>query len=391
MKRNIILFLYISGVIILFYYDFFAPPQQEQFVQLASSFLQGKLYFQSGTHDAAFNGGNYFWPLGPFSAVLLMPFVYIFGEFMRQGYLVFFLNILNAFLLFRIAKRLTGNFSNSIIISFAIIFSTAYLGIALIPWSWYFGQTVGFSLTILALEAYFFNRSWLIIGIYIALAFTTRVSLAFIAVFFILNLFYSELSNKIKIKRLILLTVPIIVSIIILGFYNYFRFGNPLETGYSITSQQWSDGPFKTNATLGGLWSLIHIPANLYSVFLKMPEPIFAPGTYIMQFPYLNVGGSGISILFTSFIFIWILFSDWRNKMVKSAGITALIILFAICGSFTNGGWQYGYRYAIDFYPFLFIILIYSFKRDVSYKFLTIVIAAFLLNLYFIDTLFYPK
>ncbi|MBI3103663.1 hypothetical protein HYZ05_01860 [Candidatus Daviesbacteria bacterium] len=387
MKKVIILFFYILGVSLLFYYDFFTPPQQEQFVKLAASFLQGKLYFLSPTFDAAINSGHYYWPLGPFPAILLMPFVYIFGDHMRQGYLLFFLNILNAFLLFRIAKKLSGNFVNSLIVSFAVSFSTAYLGIALIPWSWYYAQTVGFTLTLLALEAYFFNRSYLLIGSYIALAFSTRVSLIFTAVFFILNLFYSESSMKLKFRKLSILIIPIIISIMVLGFYNYARFGNPWETGYS---KQSLDGPVGAGRIFG-LWNIKHIPTNLYSMFLKMPDPLFIPRTNIMQFPYLKADGSGISILFTSPIFFWILFSNWKDKKVKFAGITALIMMFALWGSFSNGSWQYGYRYAIDSYPFASIILIYSFKKDVSYKFLTIAIVAFLINLYFINTIFYPS
>ncbi len=376
------------GVLLFVYYDLFTSPQQEQFVSLASSFLQGKLYFLSNTFDAALYKNRQYWPLGPFPAILLMPFVYIFGDHIRQGYLLFFLNLLNVLLLIRIAKKISGNLTKSIIISFAILFSTAYLGIALIPWSWYFAQIVGFTLTLLSLEAYFFNRSWLIIGIYLALAFITRISLIFTVIFFILNLSYCDLSKKIKFKNLTLLLLPIIISLILIGIYNSARFGNFLETGYSM--QEWNSGPVVANRTLG-VWSLIHIPANLYTMFLKMPEPIFIPGTHIMQFPYLRVDGSGLSILFTSSIFIWILFSNWKDKRVKFAGITTLLMMFAIFGSFTNGGWQYGYRYAIDFYPMLFIALLYSFKKNVSYKFLTLAIAGFLINLYFINMVFYSK
>lgn len=390
MKRTIILLVYILGIFAFFYYDFFSPPRQEQFVSLASSFLQGKLYFLSPTFDAAINNGHYYWPLGPFPAILLMPFVYVFGNLMKQGYLLFFLNLLNIFLLVRITKKLTGNIVNSLVISFAILFSTAYLGIALTPWAWYYAQTVGFTLTLLALEAYFFNRSWIIIGTFIALAYATRISLIFTALFFVLNLLYSDLSNKLKVKNLALLTGPIIISIAILGFYNFARFGNPAETGYSATVQPWDYGPGLTTRTLG-LWSLVHIPTNLYYMFLKMPEPIFIPGTYTLRFPYLKVDGSAISILFTSSIFIWILFSNWQDKKVKLAGLTALIMIFVLCGSFSNGSWQYGYRYAIDYYPFIFIILIYSFKKEVSYKFLAITAAVFLINLYFINTLFHPN
>lgn len=387
MKVALILFFYILGVFFLLYYSFFTPPQQEQFVALTHSFLQEKLYFTSAFHDIANYAGKAYWPLGPFPSVLLMPFVYLFGGNMKQGYLLFFLNIINIFLLFRIFKQLSGNLTNSLIISFAILFSTAYLGIALVNWSWYFAQTVGFTLILLALEAYFFNRSWSLVGIYIGLAYATRISLIFTSVFFVLNLFYSDLSNKAKLNKAAMLIIPIIASVIIIGLYNYERFGNPAETGYSM--QQWSGGPAVANRTLG-LWSLIHIPRNLYSMFLKMPAPVFIPGTEVLQFPYLQADGSGISILFTSPVFIWILFSNWRNKKVKFAAVTALITIFALSGSFSNGGWQYGQRYAIDFYPMLAVILLYSFKSDVSYKFLAVAIIGFLVNLYFINTIFYP-
>lgn len=386
MKRIIIFIFYILGGILLIYYNLLKPPHQEQFTSLAFSFLEGKLYFLSTTFDAAINGGHYYWPLGPFPAILLMPFVYIFGGLMKQGYLLFFLNILNIFLLFRIAKKINEDYINSAIITFAVFFSTAYLGIALIPWSWYFAEVVGFTLILLTLEAYFFNRSYLLIGSYIALAFVTRISLIFTAIFFILNLSYSNLPDRIKIRKFMLLITPIVISLVLVGFYNYARFGNPSETGYSIVPL---NGPVGINRTYG-IWNIIHIPTNFYSMFLKMPEPIFIPETYVMQFPYLKVGGSGIGILFTSPIFIWILFSNWKEQKVRFALITAALISFAVGGSFTNGAWQYGYRYAIDFYPFLFIILAYSFKKRVSNKFLIIALVSFLINLYFINAVFYP-
>ncbi len=386
MKLALIIFLVILGFCFLFFYDFYTPPQQEQSISLASSFLQGKLYFLSSWHDTADYAGYRYWPLGPFPSVLLMPFVFIFGNSFKQGYLLFFLNILNFFLLLRIARKIGGNIINSTVISFAVIFSTAYLGLALVPWSWYFAQSVGFSLILLALEAYFFKRSWLLIGIYLSLAYATRISLIFISTFFILNLFSSDLSNKFKIKKFFLLVLPVIISLGLIGIYNYVRFGTPIETGYSY---QKLDGPVGVNRTFG-LWSIYHIPYNVYSMFLKIPSPIFTPETQIMEFPYIQVDGSGLSILFTSFIFIWILFSNWKELNVKSAGITSLILIVVLSGSFTNGGWQYGYRYAIDFYPMLFVILLYSFKTEVSYKFLFISVAGFLMNLYFIDALFYP-
>ncbi|MEK7616690.1 MAG: hypothetical protein AAB414_01410 [Patescibacteria group bacterium] len=377
MKKAIILFFYIPAGLLIFYFNFFLPPHQEQFISLASSFLQGKLYFLSPVFDASFFENQYFWPLGPFPAILLMPFVFLSGGSITQGYLLFFLNIFNLFLLYRISKKVSGNSTTSIVISFAVIFSTAYLGIALIPWSWYFAQSVGFGLTLLALEAYFFNRTWLMIGVYVGLAFATRVSLIFTVVFFILSLLFSDLPKPKKIKNFVLLFLPIVITCILIGTYNWARFGNILEGGYS---KQLLEGAVAENRAVG-LWSFAHFPANLYSMFLKMPESISVP-------PFLKVDGSGLSLLITSSIFIWIIFSDWKNSKVKFAAITCLFIIFFLAGSFTNGSWQYGSRYAIDYYPFLFIMLLYSFKKEVSSKFIVLTAVSFLLNLFFLNQVY---
>src|SRR3989344_5713193 len=71
----------------------------QQFTYLAKSFLQGKLFFTSTLntwHDAAYFAGHYYWPLGPFPALLLIPFVAVgnlFGVFFYQGYLQIFITL----------------------------------------------------------------------------------------------------------------------------------------------------------------------------------------------------------------------------------------------------------------------------------------------------------
>ncbi len=385
MKKIITLF--IPAITLLFFYNFFTFHQQEQFVNLAYSFLQGKFYFlYSPPHwgDATYYSGKYYWPLGPFPAVLLMPFVYIFGIHMQQGYLAFFLSILNAYFLFRIANKVHKDFIFSLTISFAILFATAYIGIALTSQSWYYAQVVNFTLTLLALEAFFYQRSWLLIGVYIGFAIATRTTSIGTIVFFTICLLFSSASIHEKFKKILMLLMPVILSVVGLGFYNYARFANFFETGYS---KQLIFGESLSNRSYG-TWSFIHFPANFYYLFFKMPDPVFIPGTKVMQFPFLNADVWGMSILFTSPIFIWIFFSPWKRIEVKAAFITSLTILFLILGYYGIGAWQYGYRYAVDLYPFLFIILVYALKKRITLMFLLVVILSFIINSYLITTAF---
>ena len=128
-----------AGLLMLFH-DF-APNPDRQFIYLARSFLDGHLFFTAEPGywgDTALFEGHHYWPLGPFPALLLMPFVALLGFRMEQGYLLLLLNLLNLVLLFGIARKITGKIYTATWLSFAYVFSTAYFDLALKSWSWYF-------------------------------------------------------------------------------------------------------------------------------------------------------------------------------------------------------------------------------------------------------------
>src|SRR3990167_8544335 len=81
---------------------------QQHFVLLARSFLEGSLAFTQvpqDISDLSFYSGKYYWPLGPFPAIIAMPFAYFFKYFI-QGYISLPLTILNFYLLVKIAAKM---------------------------------------------------------------------------------------------------------------------------------------------------------------------------------------------------------------------------------------------------------------------------------------------
>ncbi len=103
----------------------------QQFSYLAESFLQGKTYLLAPSafgFDTVFFQGKYYWPLGPFPAVLLLPFVLVFRSFSLfffQGYLQVFL-VLGVFYLFsKIAKRIGYSPDDAAFLAFAFCFASA--------------------------------------------------------------------------------------------------------------------------------------------------------------------------------------------------------------------------------------------------------------------------
>ena len=82
----------------------------------------------------------------------------------------------------------------------------------------------------------------------------------------------------------------------------------------------------------------------------------------INEFPYIIPSWAGLSIWITSPAFIYAFFADIKDRLVRYSWISILLIMFVV---FTHGGtgWaQFGYRFAVDFYPFLIFLVIMSIK-----------------------------
>jgi len=355
---------------------------EQQFIYLAKSWMHGKLFFitvPGGWGDTALFNGHHYWPLGPLPALLAIPFL-VFYKNLQQHDLSILFNIVNIILLFRIAKKSTGKNTDSLWLTFAFVFATAYLYIAAKPWSWYFAQVVGVTFLLLAIQEFMDKKRYALIGLWIGFAIATRLNLVLATIFFVLQILFEKDNKSLKIKNFLALSLPIFVIALGLGFYNFARFGSFFELGYSY--QLLYNEPAENIKY--GIWSLIHFPANIYYFLLRGPDPVFLPGTKVLTSPYLKPDIWGMSIILTSPIFLWIFSKRPKSKDVTFAWITIIIMLIAILGYYGIGVRQYGYRYAIDFYPFLYLILCYFFRDKIPLPFKIIAIAAAALNIYMI-------
>jgi 4-amino-4-deoxy-L-arabinose transferase-like glycosyltransferase len=375
-------YLVTAGIGLLIRQSFISTGAQDV-VFLARSFLDGHLYFTAmpGTwDDTSFFLGHYYWPLGPLPAIILMPFVAIFGMGAQLGYPLLLFNLLNLLLLYKIARKITGNHENSLWLSFAYIFSTAYLFIALYAFSWYFAQAVATSFLLLALYEYYHHRRWWLIGLWIALGAATRITIVLTGVFFILSIIFENDQRSEKIKQFAMFSSPVAVGMMLLLVYNFLRFQNILEFGYTL--QVLHNEPAANRGY--GLWGFIHFPANLYYLFFKGPDGVFLPDTKVLTYPYLKADIWGMSIFFTSPIFLWALKARWKELAVRLSALTCCLMLFVLLGYYGIGVGQYGYRYALDFYPYLFLLIAYASRPQFSLSMKIVTLASFIFNWYLI-------
>ena len=380
--------LLILGLLALVKADVTSRAEQH-FVFLAQSFLHGKLYFTEvpGTWaDTSPFEGRYYWPLGPLPALLLMPFVGIAGAAFQQGPLLLVCNAINLWLAFRIAKRITGRDETALWLAFAYVFATNYLFVALVAWSWYFAQAVATTFTLWALCEFLERRRWVIIGAALALGMATRMTVVLAGLFFALALLHDGADRRGKVRALAGMAAPVLVALAALLAYNALRFGSPLEFGY--TSQILAHEP-AVNRTYG-VWSIAHVPANLYYLFFKGPDGVFVPGSMVATFPWLRPSIWGMSILFTSPVFLVIVKAPWRDRTVRLAAATAALMLVVLLGYYGIGVRQYGYRYALDFYPFLYVILCRSLEEPPSLALRALIVASALFNYLLIPSVFGP-
>jgi hypothetical protein len=195
-------------------------------------------------------------------------------------------------------------------------------------------------LTFLALIEWHDRRRPWVIGLLIGLAALARPTLILAAVPFGLALL-AESKDRVKVS--LAFAVPLLAAVAVTGWWDWVRFGSPTETGYSIA---WLTLPLQALRDQG-LFSTTHVPTNL---------ALFLGGGYSIRdaFPWLVPSNQGQSILLTMpalLIAVGASLRERLNLVLWGAVIVTAVPVFLYYGG--GGANTYGYRYAMDFVPFL--------------------------------------
>ena len=336
---------------------------------LANSFLKSSLSLVKLPPlllDLTYFNNQYFLPFGLFPATVLTPLVVIFGTNFQESFIKFPFTLFNFWLVFQITKALKLSFNKSIYLSIFFIFGSIYTPVATIPFSAYLSQVIATFLILLAVYEFLTKRRYFLIGIAVAFAILTRITFVTSSIFFLIFLLKKP-SNPLNIIKF---SLPIAAAIILFGFYNLARFGNILENGYKhqiITEEA-------ATRKEQGLFSAKHIPANLYYMLLKTPDPVLLDDSHVLKPPYLRADYYGMSIFFLSPVLFLLFKTNFKDRLVKACFLAIILMLVPLLTYYGIGARQIGYRYALDFYPFLLIPLAIAIKKidEILLKFLVI-------------------
>src|SRR3972149_8992736 len=210
----------------------------KHFSLLAQSFLHNDLFLNPNNLPDGdytdFNGKQYLF-FGPMPSILLMPFVFVWGKNFPQMTLSITSLVLVYIAIFFLCKRLKFTALDAFWLSNFFVFGTVLYFVGLVNISAYIVQTVATAFLILPLWEYFTQRRWFVIGLLVAAAGATRVTLFGMSLFFVLEI-WRRRSQIDLVKSLAYLMLPIIFTVSVLGIYNFRRFNSFFDTGYTYNA-----------------------------------------------------------------------------------------------------------------------------------------------------------
>jgi heme/copper-type cytochrome/quinol oxidase subunit 4 len=255
-------------------------------------------------------------------------------------------------------------------------FGTIYFSVLAQGNSWFLSHILTITCLLLAINESFGARRDKLIALWLGAAFLTRVTAAFALPFF-LHLMWRE--RRLDLKSVARLAIGFAPALVFFLWYNFARFGGVFETGYAHAVV---GSPALAEALSYGLFSPVHIPKNLYALFLAMPQPVPGWDAPALQFPYILPSGWGLSIFFTTPIFLYAFRVKLRDTRVIAGWLAVVAILIPLLLYYGIGWRQFGYRYALDFYPFLFIPTALALSQNFTPFVRTLIVVCIVVNLW---------
>jgi hypothetical protein len=320
---------------------------------LAKDITQGRVDLSSLTtiNDiVTINGRHYqamsLLPTVPYFAFVPFETLWPFSRWIVSGVI----GILAAWLALPLARRYGPDGQATYWLAALGAFGTMLFTLAIEGDFYYLAHLESVLLVFVALIEWHDRRRPWALGLLVGLAALARPTLLLMAVPLGLVLLAEA---RDRVRAAVEFALPLAAALAITGAFDYVRFGSVLETGYGIA---WITPPLEALRSQG-LFSIVHVPTNL---------ALFIGGGFGVRdaFPWLVPSTEGQSILLTTPALLVAVSAGFRgrlNQMLWGAAILTAIPVFLYYGG--GGGATYGYRYAMDFIPFLFALVAIALKE----------------------------
>ena len=336
--------------------------------------------------DLLAKDGKLFLPYQPVPAVLLMPIVAIWGTGLTQLTFSIALGAVNVVLFWYILRLLNISRETKLLLIPFFAFGTAHFYSATTGSLWFYNHVAAVFFLLLAMIFLLRRDSPILPALCIGAAALSRQPIVLAAPAFMyfmieqrnpgvwarVNIFGAvrDLPGQLReaLRRLLedrrtLVSLAVFVAVLvpfglITLWYNEARFGNVFETGLDELYAKYEGVPYTQYLAAGGerfaQFDVRNIPVHLYTMFLQPPD--FSTDGSLLQ-----PSRFGMSVLLTSSPLVFGALVRRRDALKRACWIALAMVPIPTLLYYSAGWVQFGYRYMLDYLPFLMILTAFGF------------------------------
>ncbi len=323
----------------------------DSYVLLAYSLLHGHTIWidpvwPGVSIDAILFEGHRYIVNDPVPALLAIPLVAYYGLSANQTLLACLLCGVATGAAWSLLARVGVTNRTTIWLVVFFLAGTDLLWCSMLGDVWFIAETSAVAFVLLALcELAGKRRGWLV-ALWFALALGSRFTLVMALPVMLWWAYDGFLERDRDPRGVIAFAATLLPFFILWVAYNEARWHVPWDAGHTIFYHQ---DPYMGSAT-GSPFGLGNVLGELYSFFVVPPYRLHA-------FPYLKPLDFGTALWFTSPALVLAFFARRPVRLVASLWLATALVAGPSLLYYANGGSQFGMRHALDFAPFLLVLM----------------------------------
>jgi len=321
-----------------------------------------------GSVDTVEIGGRYYLAIGPLQLLAYIPFAAVPDLRLVGGYATGLLfGIPAAWLALPLARAYGARGAAAYWIAAFTAFGSLLFWVSVFGNEYYLAHAESFLALTLFLIEWAGKRRPVLLGVCLGVSFLARPTTILAAIPFGLYLIWTRRRELRAMARgAVAFGLPIAGAIAFYGWFNWVRFGSPFESGYSISLLTLHS---LQERRAQGLFSIVHIPENFRLAFLTLPDRI-------SQFPFFSASKYGMSMLLVSPALLTSLWAGFRDRTARLLWIATVLVAVPVFLYYGGGYIQYGFRYSLDFTPFLVALMAIGSHRWIGWPEKLLVLAS---------------
>jgi hypothetical protein len=327
----------------------------DNFVWLADAWLHGKPYlphFPGDYIDAIPYHGRAYVYEAPLPAVLLLPFVAIWGLNANETLLAILLGGVGVAAAWRVARLIGLARGWAWLLATFLLFGTSYAYCCANGDVWFIAHSGAVAFTFLALGECFGKREPWRVALWALCAAFCRYPMFLAAPAYAIAMW-----PQLRAKPMRLVSAAAVVALFAIpsALYNYVRWGTIADVGFTKFYRIMDVGKNDPAPP----FALKNLGMQLQFYFLQPPQRIDRP-------PFLIAGQFGTALTFTSPALLIALLAPLRERAVQLLWFATALCAIPALLYYSTGMVQLGARHALDFIPFLYCLMAFAIRERPS-------------------------